>query len=103
MSVHRFAGFLPVFKMNPPEPAAQQDGGKIQPGGVIPLKRRLGHRAGRADLGNQSQRSKEQVHDDARAHHGNEQNAGDVKRGFRSVVFPVNENQRNDDQVGINK
>ena len=52
---------------------------------------------------NQPERAKLQIHNDAGNYHGSKQDAGDIKCGLRSIVFPANQNQRNDDQVRVNK
>ena len=67
MSVMGFAHWF--SEMNPDKPAAQKNGGKIQPSCVVPLKRGLGDGAGRADGGNQSECPKQQVHYNAGTHH----------------------------------
>lgn len=53
--------------------------------------------------GSEVQGSEQQVYSQARCHHGDKHNARDLKSHAPVVVFLVDDDQRHDNQVAVNK
>src|SRR6476660_8181635 len=96
--------FTARLKIQKQEPGRENGGSDIEPAGVIPNNVRVLHRAWRTrSLGNQAQCAENEIDDDSSKNHRDVKNSGNPSRGARSVIFGVNDDDRNDDEVCINK
>ena len=79
-------------------------GDEIKPAGVIPNDMRVLHCAGRTrSLRNQSQCAENEIDNDSGENHRHVKNSGNPGRGAHTIIFRVDHDDRDDEQVGVNK
>src|SRR5438067_7423927 len=90
--------------MQKQEPARENGCDEIEPAGVIPNDVRVFDRAGRSrTLWNESEAAENKIYDNSRENHRHIKNPSNPGRGTHAVIFCIDNDDRNDDQVCVNK